>query len=1004
MNKTLIKFTSIFAAGLLVASSMSTFAATTVQSNVYNAVQTIQRTIFTTNGSASGITKVDINNGSGISYFLENVGIHTTQPKSSVQVVGNIIFGDINNWAAYSGNFSSVLWGMGNHVETDRSSIAGWYNNNIVADADHSFIWGGWYNTAHAWASVIGWGEYNTINNGYATAYATIGWGRNNSIMWEMSTIGWGGYHTVTNSFATIAWGYQNGVNGNFGTVGGGKNNVAAATSSTIAWGDRNSVTNLAAASSILWWSENQIWNRNSAIAWGWGNIVNGVWSFLWAGEENIIEAGTLSFLWGGRYNTIKQGNWNVLAWGTKNFVGGHGSAVLGWEQNILSANYASINGGRDNSIDGDFSTIWWGNLNVVSGAYSTVPGWALNIVVWDYSLAWGHGAQALHNNTFVWNDGNQTITSNDPICQDPMVQLSCALGLNDCPLQCIIGIGSPGFASTDANQFIVNATNGVGINTNAPAAALQVSWDVIIDVVPQLASLNWSTPVLVQWPNNQVQYVQASQLVGGGAASPWEVWAGLYSAQIIWDGTNQANGMYSIAAWWNNNASGDYSTIVGWWNNSATWVFAFIWGWSSNWAFWGHSVVVGGALNAASADHSFIGWWSDNAAGWFYSFIGGWGNNWVSESYSFIGWGRQNRVAWAVSSIVWGVNNLITGYNTNNGFIGYGNFIGWGVDNTIISNNPRVFNSSILGWEQNTIEEEWAASSIVGWKSNYVRSWASSIVWGEQNIITASGVRSHIWGGKNNWISQWASFIGGGISNQAAARWSVIGGWEGNQTIDNNLWYEMEYPTIGGWRHNEIAGKMSTIAGWFTNKIYSIYSTIVWGRENEIQGGDSNFIWGGYYNKMNSTTLSSIIWWQNGRINGGIFNTIVGGDNNEIWSWNRSVILGWSNNVIAGSNSLMFSVWGQILSDRIFLRDPLGGQTASQSDSFIIHATNGVGINTNTPSAALDVNGNIKTQSNFIAPSGNAGLTQTLNLNDNTGTPCTMTIEAGIVTSTTCP
>jgi hypothetical protein len=66
MNKSLIKFASIFTAGLMVAYSMSTFAATTVQSNICNAVQTIMRTVFTTDGSASGAVLVDINTGSRI--------------------------------------------------------------------------------------------------------------------------------------------------------------------------------------------------------------------------------------------------------------------------------------------------------------------------------------------------------------------------------------------------------------------------------------------------------------------------------------------------------------------------------------------------------------------------------------------------------------------------------------------------------------------------------------------------------------------------------------------------------------------------------------------------------------------------------------------------------------------------------------------------------------------------------------------------------------------------
>lgn len=66
MNKTLIKPAALIMAGAVLMYSMNTFAATTVQSNVSNAVQTIQRTIFTSDGTPNGITLVDVNTGSRI--------------------------------------------------------------------------------------------------------------------------------------------------------------------------------------------------------------------------------------------------------------------------------------------------------------------------------------------------------------------------------------------------------------------------------------------------------------------------------------------------------------------------------------------------------------------------------------------------------------------------------------------------------------------------------------------------------------------------------------------------------------------------------------------------------------------------------------------------------------------------------------------------------------------------------------------------------------------------
>jgi len=513
MNKSLMKFTSILAAGLVLASSMNAFAATTVMSTkassfswvIQNGKDALSGRIFSSSDAITSpkaisltwlqnakdalsgkiatladptvscvvcggdadrykvSTTVSPSNINDNKYTFGKIAIGTGNPGDSVlKVVGNIVFGDNSNRASVATNFSSVLWGLWNHVETKNASIAGWYTNNIVADGDESFIGGGWYNTIHSRASVIWWGEYNTINNGYATAYATIAWGRNNAINGELSTIWWGGYHSITNSFATIAWGVQNGVNGNFGTVGGGTSNVVSSRAGTIAWGTMNSITNLGAVSAILGGTENWISNANSAIAGGYKNIIHGLSSFLWGGEENIIEWGTMSFLWGGRYNTIKEGDWNVLVWGTKNFVKGFWSAVLGGEQNIVSASYSSI---------------MWGNKNNINGNYSAIPWGQDNIVVWDYAFAWGRGAKALHDYSFVRN-GDTAYDLSNPICQDPMAQLSCDLWLNDCPAQCLI---SSSFASTTDHQFIIHASHGVGINTNNTiGAALVVSGAIV--------------------------------------------------------------------------------------------------------------------------------------------------------------------------------------------------------------------------------------------------------------------------------------------------------------------------------------------------------------------------------------------------------------------------------------------------------------------------------------------------------------------------------------------
>lgn len=105
---------------------------------------------------------------------------------------------------------------------------------------------------------------------------------------------------------------------------------------------------------------------------------------------------------------------------------------------------FATVGGGDDNIANGDFSTIGGGDTNRASGTWATVPGGRANTAQGDSSFAAGRRAGAFHDGTFVWSDS--TATS-----------------------------GALSFNSTAANQFLVNATGGVGVNTNAPAARFHV-------------------------------------------------------------------------------------------------------------------------------------------------------------------------------------------------------------------------------------------------------------------------------------------------------------------------------------------------------------------------------------------------------------------------------------------------------------------------------------------------------------------------------------------------
>jgi hypothetical protein len=156
--------------------------------------------------------------------------------------------------------------------------------------------------------------------------------------------------------------------------------------------------------------------------------------------------------------------------------IGGGGAA---FSPNLVAANYGTIAGGRSNEIaDAAFAgtigggtnnrivgpdeaqVVGGGQQNMAVGSAATVPGGSGNVAGGDYSFAAGYyaavrGSAAIgavpgsgdatgDRGTFVWSDATSANR----------------------------------FVSTANHQFLVRSFGGVGINTNAPKAALHVRPD----------------------------------------------------------------------------------------------------------------------------------------------------------------------------------------------------------------------------------------------------------------------------------------------------------------------------------------------------------------------------------------------------------------------------------------------------------------------------------------------------------------------------------------------
>jgi hypothetical protein len=125
---------------------------------------------------------------------------------------------------------------------------------------------------------------------------------------------------------------------------------------------------------------------------------------------------------------------------GADNWASGWGATVGGGTWNAAHATNPTVAGGEYNLASVGWATVGGGYINQANGDYATVAGGYGNAASGSYSFAAGRRAKATHHGAFVWADS-----------------------------------AAAEFASTASSQFLVRAAGGVGINANAPNAALAV-------------------------------------------------------------------------------------------------------------------------------------------------------------------------------------------------------------------------------------------------------------------------------------------------------------------------------------------------------------------------------------------------------------------------------------------------------------------------------------------------------------------------------------------------
>ncbi len=198
----------------------------------------------------------------------------------------------------------------------------------------------------------------------------------------------------------------------------------------------------------------NQVTANFATVGGGVGNAASGSGATIGGGWIN--HAGGDRATIGGGWINHADGDRATVGGGYNNTASGVGATIGGgWNHTASGSPYPTIGGGVDNTASGPNSTVGggWDNIasgllatvgggrdNTASGDHSTVPGGLDNLAAGNFSFAAGRRAKAEDNGTFVWADSSD---------ED--------------------------FTSTGADQFLIRAAGGVGINENDPESNLHI-------------------------------------------------------------------------------------------------------------------------------------------------------------------------------------------------------------------------------------------------------------------------------------------------------------------------------------------------------------------------------------------------------------------------------------------------------------------------------------------------------------------------------------------------
>ena len=187
----------------------------------------------------------------------------------------------------------------------------------------------------------------------------------------------------------------------------------------------------------------------SAAVLSGNSNFVCDDNSAIGTGQENQISSGGTdgaqsSFIGGGSDNHIATAE-SFIGAGYYNSLAAYSAVIGGGYENVIKSQqagggqYGFIGGGIGNVLSGEYAVVDGGSGNLASGTLAIVPGGYHNTASGELSFAGGYEAYAAAPGAFVWADYSP---------------------------------GVPRLTATTAGEFLVRASGGVVLYSNAAQSA----------------------------------------------------------------------------------------------------------------------------------------------------------------------------------------------------------------------------------------------------------------------------------------------------------------------------------------------------------------------------------------------------------------------------------------------------------------------------------------------------------------------------------------------------